>query len=71
MLPDSLPRELAFHGLYMPTLTLLFVVAMLLCWGLDRLLASAGLYRFTWHPALFRLSLFACLFGGLALTIYR
>ncbi len=71
MLPDSLPREVAVHGLYMPTLTLLFVVAVLLCWGLDRLLAGLDLYRFTWHPALFRLSLFACLFSGLSLTLYR
>ncbi|AVK20834.1 DUF1656 domain-containing protein [Pseudomonas aeruginosa] len=55
----------------MPTLTLLFVIAAALTWGLDRIFASVGLYRFTWHPALFRVSLFACLYGGLSLTIYR
>ncbi|ABR85255.1 MULTISPECIES: DUF1656 domain-containing protein [Pseudomonas] len=66
-----MPREIAIHGVYMPTLTLLFVIAAALTWGLDRIFASVGLYRFTWHPALFRVSLFACLYGGLSLTIYR
>ncbi|AYW58410.1 TPA: DUF1656 domain-containing protein [Pseudomonas aeruginosa] len=66
-----MPREIAIHGVYMPTLTLLFVIAAVLTWGLDRIFASLGLYRFTWHPALFRVSLFACLYGGLSLTIYR
>ncbi|MBG5278237.1 DUF1656 domain-containing protein [Pseudomonas aeruginosa] len=66
-----MPREIAIHGVYMPTLTLLFVIAAALTWGLDRIFASVGLYRFTWHPALFRVSLFACLYGGLPLTIYR
>ncbi|HGM8183174.1 TPA: DUF1656 domain-containing protein [Pseudomonas aeruginosa] len=66
-----MPREIAIHGVYMPTLTLLFVIAAALTWGLDRIFASVGLYRLTWHPALFRVSLFACLYGGLSLTIYR
>ncbi|MER0747950.1 DUF1656 domain-containing protein [Pseudomonas aeruginosa] len=66
-----MPREIAIHGVYMPTLTLLFVIAAALTWGLDRIFASVGLYRFTWYPALFRVSLFACLYGGLSLTIYR
>ena len=66
-----MPREIAIHGVYMPTLTLLFVIAAALTWGLDRIFASVGLSRFTWHPALFRVSLFACLYGGLSLTIYR
>ncbi|MBC9248810.1 Na+-dependent transporter [Pseudomonas alcaligenes] len=66
-----MPREIALHGLYMPTLTLLFVVAAVLCWCLDRLLAGANLYRLVWHPALFRVCLFACLFAGMALPLYR
>ncbi|MCY1464058.1 Protein AaeX [compost metagenome] len=55
----------------MPVMTLLFIVAALLGWGLDRVFAWVGLYRFTWHPALFRVCLFACLFGALSLTVYR
>ncbi|MCB2527158.1 DUF1656 domain-containing protein, partial [Listeria monocytogenes] len=45
--------------------------AAALTWGRDRSFASVGRYRFTWHPALVRVSLFACLYGGLSLTIYR
>ena len=66
-----MPREIAFPGLYMPTMTLLFVVAAGIAWAFDRLFASLDLYRFFWHPALLRLSLFVCLFGAMALTIYR
>ncbi|WP_313741660.1 DUF1656 domain-containing protein [Pseudomonas sp.] len=65
-----MPREIAFHGLYLPTLTLLFMLAAGLAWGLDRFIASVDGYRFFWHPALLRLSLFVCLFGALALTVY-
>ncbi|MCA5967141.1 DUF1656 domain-containing protein [Pseudomonas sp. P129] len=65
------PREIAFHGLYMPTLTLIFLLAVVLAWALDRLLAGYDLYRHFWHPALLRLSLFICIFGALALPLYR
>jgi hypothetical protein len=66
-----MPREIAFHGLYMPSVTVLFLVAMVLAWALDRLLSDFDLYRFFWHPALLRLSLFVCIFGAMALTVYR
>ncbi|MBC3954741.1 MULTISPECIES: DUF1656 domain-containing protein [Pseudomonas] len=66
-----MPREIAFHGLYLPTVTLIFLIAMVLAWALDRLLAALDLYRHVWHPALLRLSLFTCLFGALALPLYR
>jgi hypothetical protein len=66
-----MPREIAFHGLYMPTMTLLFMVAAGLAWACDRLFASLDVYRFFWHPALLRLSLFVCLFGAMALSVYR
>ncbi|CAD5108717.1 DUF1656 domain-containing protein [Zestomonas carbonaria] len=65
-----MPREIALHGVYLPTVTLLFLIALALTWGLDRLLAWVGLYRFTWHPSLFRVCLFACLYGGMALFVY-
>ncbi|WP_439852015.1 DUF1656 domain-containing protein [Pseudomonas syringae] len=66
-----MPREIAFHGLYMPTLTLMFLIAAALAWALDRLLAGFDLYRLFWHSALLRLSLFVCIFGALALPLYR
>ena len=66
-----MPREIAFHGIYMPTVTLMFLIAAGLAWALDRFLGGFDLYRFFGHPALLRLSLFVCLFGALALTVYR
>lgn len=70
MLPDPLPREIAFHGVLLPSVGVLLLLAMLLTWGLDRLLAGLGVYRHVWHPSLLRMSLFACVFAGLALTVY-
>ncbi|PVZ16015.1 MULTISPECIES: DUF1656 domain-containing protein [unclassified Pseudomonas] len=66
-----MPREIAFHGLYMPSLTVLFLLAMGLAWALDRWLSSLDLYRYFWHPALLRLCLFVCLCSALALPLYH
>ncbi|GAB7527772.1 DUF1656 domain-containing protein [Pseudomonas sp. 3A(2025)] len=66
-----MPREIAVQGVYMPTLSLVFLLALVLAWVLDRVLSALDLYRLFWHPALLRLSLFACLFGALALALYR
>jgi hypothetical protein len=66
-----MPREIAFDGVYMPVLTLLLLLAIGMAWVLDRLLAGLDVYRWFWHPALLRLSLFFCIFGALALTVYR
>jgi protein AaeX len=57
-----MPREIAVFSLLMPGLLLILlgcvVVFVLLDLGLSRL----GCYRFVWHPALFRASLFTVLF---------
>lgn len=66
-----MPREIAFQGVYLPALTLMLILAIGVAWVLDRLLASLDVYRGFWHPALLRLSLFFCVFGALALTVYR
>ncbi|WP_213875225.1 DUF1656 domain-containing protein [Pseudomonas sp. dw_358] len=66
-----MPREIAFHGVYMPIVTVMFLVALVLAWALDRFLAALNVYRFFWHPALLRLCLFFCIFGAMALTVYR
>lgn len=66
-----MPREVQVLGVYMPSLTLLFLLCVLVGWGLDRLLAWLGFYRYAWHPTLLRVSLFICLYGALALCIYR
>ncbi|TXH03796.1 MAG: DUF1656 domain-containing protein [Nevskiaceae bacterium] len=66
-----MPRELDFLGMYVPTLLPIFLGAAGLQWLLDSLLGRLGLFNRIWHPALFRLSLFVCLFGGAALLVYR
>ena len=66
-----MPRELVFDGVYLPTLMAAFFLATLFAWVLDKALIGLDLYRFVWHPAMLRISLFTCLFCILALTIYR
>ncbi|WP_243336774.1 DUF1656 domain-containing protein [Anaeromyxobacter soli] len=66
-----MPRELELFGVLFPTLLLVFHVAAITFWLLDRALARTGLYRLVWHPALFRASVLAVLFGGLGLAVYR
>jgi len=57
--------EASFYGLYLPWLMLLAGAALLVSWGLRRLLAAAGVYRWVWHPALFDLGLYVLLLYGL------
>ena len=66
-----MPREIAFHGIYMPTVSLMVLIAAVVAWAFDRTLSGFDVYRFFWHPALLRLSLFVCIFGAMALTVYR
>lgn len=64
-------RELAIGGVYVPTLTLTFFIAAAIAWVLGGLIAQSNVYRLFWHPALMRVSVFTCIFGALALGIYR
>ncbi|WP_420145406.1 DUF1656 domain-containing protein [Sphingobium sp.] len=61
--------EIAIGGIYMPTLLLLALVALLLNWALTRLIAAFGLYRFLAYRAAVDLSLFILILGGLALIV--
>lgn len=61
--------EVALGGIYVPTLLLLALVALLLCWGLTRLIGAFGLYRFLAYRAAVDLSLFILLLGALALVV--
>ncbi|BBD01290.1 MULTISPECIES: DUF1656 domain-containing protein [Sphingobium] len=61
--------EIALGGVYMPTLLLLGLVALILSWGLTRLIGAFGLYRFLAYRAAVDLSLFILLLGGLALLV--
>lgn len=62
-----MPREIAFFDAFAPGLLLVFALSLLLQWGVDWLVGRYGLYRHVWHPPLFRIALFVCIFGGLGL----
>lgn len=65
-----MPRELALFGILIPTLLPVFLASLLLQLLLDRVLGVAGVYRRAWHPALLRLALLVCIFGGLTAWLY-
>jgi hypothetical protein len=58
--------EVSLYGIYVPPLLLLMLPALLVSRVLGSVLARAGLYRLVWHPALFDLSLFVIVLGGLS-----
>lgn len=60
--------QTSVYGLYLPWLMLLALGAFFTLWGLRRLLARAGLYRWVWHPALFDLALYVLLLYGFSLV---
>ena len=66
-----MPRELSLFGALVPGLLPVFVFSLLLLWWLDWIGGRFGVYRHVWHPALFRLALFTCIFGGLGLLVMR
>lgn len=59
--------EVAFGGVFVPTLLVLALAAMVVTAGLTRLLAAFGLYRLVAYRALVDLSLFVLVLGGLSL----
>ena len=61
--------EIALGGIYVPTLLLLALVALLLAWVVTRLIGSLGLYRFLAYRAAVDLSIFILILGGLALLV--
>ena len=65
-----MPRETILFGAQLPVLVPLFLVAGLGMLLLDRLFAIFGLYGLVWHPALFRVSLFVCLFALMGLAFF-
>ncbi|SEK93915.1 Protein of unknown function [Roseateles sp. YR242] len=53
-------------GLYLPWLMPLAFASLLLLWGVRRVLALCGAYRWIWHPALFDMALYVLLLWGLS-----
>ncbi|MEC3912760.1 DUF1656 domain-containing protein [Sphingobium sp. CR2-8] len=61
--------EIALGGVYVPTLLLLALVALVLSWAVTRLIGAFGLYRFLAYRAAVDLSIFILLLGALALIV--
>lgn len=45
--------EASLYGIYVPWLMVLAIAALFVCWGIRRMLAALGVYRWIWHAALF------------------
>jgi hypothetical protein len=61
--------EIALGGIFIPTLLLLSLVALILAWIVTRLIGAAGLYRFLAYRAAVDLSIFVLILGGLAILV--
>jgi len=59
--------EIDLFGVLVPTLLLWVIVAYVLSTVVRRLFNCVGLYRHVWHRALFDVSVYTCLLGGLVL----
>jgi hypothetical protein len=66
-----MPREIALLDALVPTLFLAFLVSIVAQTVLDRIMGRFGVYRHVWHPPLFRLGVFVCIFGACGLLVLR
>ncbi len=66
-----MPREIPLFDALVPTLFLVFLVSIVLQTVLDRVMGRCGVYRYVWHPPLFRLSVFICIFCVCGLLALR
>ncbi|MGO4504921.1 MULTISPECIES: DUF1656 domain-containing protein [unclassified Dyella] len=65
-----MPREVALADALVPGLLLVYLGCLLVLWGIDTLIGRYGLYRYVWHPSLFRVAVFFVLFGAAGLLLY-
>jgi len=66
-----MPREFVLLDALVPTLLLAFVGSLLLQALVDKLCKHFDFYQYVWHPPLFRVSLFVCLFSTFGLVVMR
>jgi hypothetical protein len=64
-----MPREIAIFSVLMPTLLLVVIGVSFIFVAIDLLLSRLGLFRFVWHPALFRAALYVLICSAAALTL--
>jgi hypothetical protein len=66
-----MPREIVLFDALLPGLLPVFLVSIITQVVLDTVLAWCGAYRHVWHPPLFRLSCFVCIFSACGLLVLR
>ncbi|PPT79143.1 DUF1656 domain-containing protein [Xanthomonas theicola] len=64
-----LPAEISIAGVYVPGLLVLAVLLLCVASAADALAGRAGLYRYAWHPPLFRLALYVGTFAACGLLL--
>jgi hypothetical protein len=64
-----MPGEIDLFSLLVPGLLPILAGCVLLFIALDLVLARLGFHRYTWHPALFRVALFATMFSSVSLLL--
>ena len=65
-----MPREIALLDAFIPTLLLLCIGCLFLQIAVDWVCRRLGLLRYVWHPSLFRIALFFCIFGAAWLLLH-
>ncbi|MGC9205432.1 DUF1656 domain-containing protein [Acidithiobacillus sp.] len=66
-----MPVEIVLFGAVLPTLLPIFGLSVILYLIVDKWAGCWDLDRWVWHPALFRLALFVCVFALLGLEVYQ
>jgi hypothetical protein len=67
----TMPGEIELFSLLVPGLLPILVGCVAVFVVVDLLLARVGVYRYAWHPGLFRVALFAAMFSGASLLLLR
>lgn len=65
-----MPLEIALGDALVPGLLLVYLGSLLVLWLIDTIVGRYGLYRYVWHPSLFRVAVFFCVFGAAGLLLY-
>jgi uncharacterized protein DUF1656 len=65
-----MPREIALFDALIPTLLFIFIGCLFLQMAIDWIFTRLGLFRYVWHPNLFRIALFFCIFCAAGLLLH-
>ncbi|CAD6532878.1 DUF1656 domain-containing protein [Paraburkholderia sabiae] len=64
-----MPAEIEIGSFLVPYLLPVLIGCVMVFVVLDLLFARLGVYRYAWHPGLFRVALFAAMFSGVSLLV--